>query len=72
MKKEALELVRRIFHSLKYDIPHNDLEDIFIGAKTQAKMFCDLMSEEHKERKEKYDLLKSEIEKITFNNVYNG
>lgn len=69
MKKQALELVRRIYNGLKFDIPHGDLEDIFNGAVTQAKLFCDVMTDENPERKEKYDMLRSEIAKLTFKNI---
>ena len=68
MKKEALELVRKLFHDLKWDIPHNNLEDIFNGAKTAAKLFATKMSEETG-KEEKYEMLRSEIEKIKFQMV---
>ena len=46
MKKEALELVRKLFHDLKWEIPYNNLEDIFNGAKSAAKIFAKQMAEE--------------------------
>ena len=48
MKKEALELVRKLFHDLKWEIPHNNLEDIFNGAKSAAKIFAKQMAEDVK------------------------
>jgi hypothetical protein len=68
MKKEALELVRKLFHDLKWEIPHNNLEDIFNGAKSAAKIFAKQMAEET-DKQEKYEMLHSEIEKITFNQI---
>jgi hypothetical protein len=68
MKKEALELVRKLFHDLKWEIPHNNLEDIFNGAKSAAKIFAKQMAEET-DKQEKYEMLRSEIEKITFNQI---
>jgi hypothetical protein len=68
MKKEALELVRKLFHDLKWEIPHNNLEDIFNGAKSNAKIFATKMLEETG-KEEKYTLLRSEIDKITFNQI---
>lgn len=65
MKKEALELVRKLFHDLKWEIPHNNLEDIFNGAKSAAKVFATKMWEETG-KEEKYKILYSEIEKIKF------
>jgi bifunctional DNase/RNase len=64
MKKQAKELVLKMYHSLKFAIPHHDLNDIFEGAKEAAKIASRAMKEEHKEREEKYDLLISEIEKL--------
>ena len=61
MKKQALELVRRIYNGLKFDIPHGDLEDIFNGAVTQAKLFCDVMTDENPERKEKYKTMYNRV-----------
>jgi hypothetical protein len=69
MKKEALELVRKIYQSLKWDIPHGNLEDIFNGAKTQAKFFCEKLIEENKDKQEKYEMLLAEIEKVKFQMV---
>jgi hypothetical protein len=70
MKKEALELVRKIYHSLKWDImSQKDLEELFNAAKTQAKFICEKLTEENIEKKEKYDMLLSEIEKIKFQMV---
>jgi hypothetical protein len=70
MKKEALELVRKIYHSLKWDImSQKDLEELFNAAKTQAKFICEKLTEENPEKKEKYDMLLSEIEKIKFQMV---
>jgi hypothetical protein len=68
MKKEALELVRKLFHDLKWEIPHNNLEDIFSGAKSVAKIFAKQMAEETG-KEEKYEMLRSEIDKITFNQI---
>jgi len=50
MKKEALELVRRIYHLLKWDIP--------------AVFIANYMAEKNPAMSEKYDLLKKEIDKI--------
>jgi len=70
MKKEALDLVRKIYHSLKWDlVSQKDLEEVFNAAKTQAKFLCEKLTEENKDRKEKYDMLLSEIEKIKFQMV---
>jgi hypothetical protein len=55
MKKEAKELVLRMYHSLKFSIPHHDLNDIFEGAKIAAKIACEKMQEEFPDRKEKYE-----------------
>lgn len=68
MKKEALELVRKLFHDLKWEIPHNNLEDIFNGAKSAAKIFARQMVEETG-KEEKYEMLRSEIDKLTFNQI---
>lgn len=68
MKKEALELVRKLFHDLKWEIPHNNLEDIFNGAKSAAKIFTKQMAEETG-KEEKYRMLRLEIDKITFNQI---
>ena len=68
MKKEALELVRKLFHDLKWEIPHNNLEDIFSGAKSVAKIFANKMAEETG-KEEKYIMLASEIDKLTFNQI---
>lgn len=70
MKKEALELVKAIFHLLKWDIPHNNLEDIFTAAKTQANFVAKHYIEKNPDAKEKYEMLMSEIEKLTFKQVY--
>lgn len=68
MKKEALELVRKLFHDLKWEIPHYNLEDIFNGAKSAAKIFARQMAEETG-KEEKYEMLRSEIDKLTFNKI---
>jgi len=64
MKKEALELVRRIYHILKWDIPHPNLEEIFLAAQNQARFFAQYMAEKNPAMSEKYDLLIKEINKI--------
>lgn len=64
MKKEALELVRKIYERLKWDIPHPALEEIFEASMNQAIFIADLMSEENPKMQEKYDILKTEIRKI--------
>jgi hypothetical protein len=65
MKKEALELVRRIYHLLKWDIPHPNLEEIFLAARNQARFFAQYMAEkDDPKNSEKYDLLVKEINKI--------
>lgn len=70
MKKEALELVSRIFNSLKWDIPHPDLEEIFTGAQSMARLVCNSLIDAIPEKKEKYETLMREIDKITFKQVY--
>lgn len=69
MKKEALELVRRIYHLLKWDIPHSNLEEIFEGAKNQALLVADYFTEKNPEHTEKYQMLKEEVKKIKFQMV---
>ena len=64
MKKEALELVRRVYHLLKWDIPHPNLEEIFQASKNQAVFIANYMAEKNPEMQEKYDMLKKEIDKI--------
>ena len=64
MKKEALELVRRVYHLLKWDIPHPNLEEIFEASRKQARMIANYMAEKNPEMQEKYDMLKAEIDKI--------
>lgn len=70
MKKEAKELTLKLFHSLKFAIPHPDLDEIFDGAKVAAKITCERMSQEFPERKEKYDTLSAEIDKLDFKILY--
>jgi hypothetical protein len=69
MKKEALELVRRIYHLLKWDIQHGNLEEIFQAAKNQANLTSDYFIEKNPEHTEKYQMLKEEIQKIKFQMV---
>jgi len=52
MKKEAKELVLRMYNTLKFAIPHPDLDEIFDGAKVAAKICCERMIEEFPDRKE--------------------
>jgi hypothetical protein len=66
MKKEAKELVTRIYHTIKWSIPHPHLEELFAGAKDAAKILCEKMREEFPDRKEKYDLLEEEINRLDF------
>jgi hypothetical protein len=70
MKKEAKELTLKLFHSLKFAIPHPDLEEIFDGAKVAAKIACEKMTQEFPERKEKYEILAAEIDKLDFKIIY--
>jgi hypothetical protein len=70
MKKEALELVRSVFHSLKWDIPHPDLETILIGSKSACRIFCGRLIEAAPEQKEKYELMAREIDNVTLKQVY--
>lgn len=70
MKKQAKELVLQLFHTLKFAIPHPDLEDIFEGAKAAAKIAAEKMAEEFPDRKEKYETLVLEIDKLKFDFLY--
>lgn len=65
MKKEALELVRKIYERLKWDIPHPNLEEIFEASKSQALFMLDAMAEENPFKKEKYEMTKEEVNKLT-------
>lgn len=69
MKKEALVLVRRIYQLLKWDIPHSNLEEIFLAAQNQARFIAHYMYEKDPKMPEKYDLLIKEINKIEFKQV---
>lgn len=70
MKKEALELVRKIYQLLKWDIPHPNLEEIFEASKNQAKFVAQHFIDKTPDQKEKYEMLIEEISKIDFKQVY--
>lgn len=70
MKKEALELVRKIYQQLKWDIPHPNLEEIFEASKNQAKFVAQHYIDKNPKEKEKYEMLIQEIVKIEFKQVY--
>lgn len=65
MKKEAKDLVLKLYNTLKFAISHPDLNEIFDGAKASAKICCERMIEEFPDRKEKYETLQNEIEKLS-------
>lgn len=66
MKKEAIQLVRKIFMGMKMEIMHGDLEEMFNAAIVQAKFFCTMLTEENPDKKEKYEMLEAEIGKLTY------
>ena len=70
MKKEALELVRKIFNSLKWDIPHPDLEEVLTASKSMARLVCNSLIDALPQQQEKYESMIAEIDKITFKQVY--
>ena len=70
MKKEAKELVSKIFNTLKWDIPHPDLQEIFEGSLSVARLVCNSLADAIPHHKEKYDKLMEEIDKVTFKQVY--
>lgn len=69
MKKEALELVRKIYQLLKWDIQHPNLEEIFEASKNQAKFVARHFIDKNPDQTEKYEMLIVEIEKIKFQMV---
>lgn len=69
MKKEALEIVRKIFQILKWEIPHPNLEEIFNASVAQAMYLCNVLAEENPDKKEKYEALEKEIKKLTFQSM---
>lgn len=66
MKKEAIQLVLKIFNRLKMEIMRGDLEEIFNASIVQAKFFCSILTEENPDKKEKYETLEIEIGKLTY------
>lgn len=69
MKREALELVRRIYHLLKWDVPHPNLEEIFEASKNQARFVAQYYIDKNPKEQEKYEMLIQEIAKIEFKQV---
>ena len=65
MKKQSIEIVRRIFENLKFSIPHPNLEELFEASKVQGKFICTLMMMET-QNVDKWITISNQIDKMEY------